>query len=75
MYEKKLKLIDTNTCSVVRWYQEVRGMKKILELVFIYLLGVFLILTLAFRVNEIDKESISNTSVASNYTINLTNYE
>lgn len=50
-------------------------MKKILELVFIYLLGVFLILTLAFRVNEIDKESISNTSVASNYTINLTNYE
>ena len=50
-------------------------MKKILEIALVYLLGVMLVLTIAFRVNEIDKESIQSTSVASNYTIDLTNYE
>ena len=50
-------------------------MKKFLELFFVYLLGVVFILTLAFRVNEIERESVSNTSIATNYTVTLSNYE
>lgn len=50
-------------------------MKRFFEIVFIYLLGVLFLLTLALRVQEVDKASVSNTSVASNYTIDLTNYE
>lgn len=50
-------------------------MKRIFEIVFIYLLGVIFLLTLALRVREVDKISVSDTSVASNYTIDITNYE
>lgn len=50
-------------------------MKKIVELVLVYLLGVVFVLTIALRVNEIEKESISNTSVASNYSVTISNYE
>ena len=50
-------------------------MKKIIELVLVYLIGVLFLVTLAFRVGEIESDSVSNTSVASNYTIDLTNYE
>lgn len=50
-------------------------MKKIIELVVVYLIGVILVVTLAFRVSEIEGESVSNTSVAKNYTITLNNYE
>ncbi len=49
-------------------------MKKFFELLFVYLLGVVFLLALAFRVSEIDRKSISNTSIANN-TINLSNYE
>ena len=42
-------------------------MKRKLELVLVYLIGVIFVLTLVLRVNEIEKESISNTSVATNY--------
>ena len=49
-------------------------MKRFFEIVFIYL-GVLFLLTLALRVQEVDRASVSNTSVASNYTIDLTNYE
>lgn len=51
-------------------------MKRIIEVIFIYLLGVVFLLTLALKVNQINKESALNTSVASNYTITLpNNYE
>ncbi len=50
-------------------------MKKIIELVVVYLVGVVFITLLAFRVNAIEKESGSNTSIATNYTYNLSNYE
>lgn len=50
-------------------------MKRIIEIVVVYLLGVIFVMTLAFRVSAIEKESVSSTSIASNYTINLTNYE
>lgn len=50
-------------------------MKKIVELVLVYLLGVVFVLTIALRVNEIERESISNTSVASNYSVTISNYE
>ncbi len=50
-------------------------MKKIFELVLVYLIGVIFIVTLAFRVSEIERESVLDTSVASNYTITLSNYE
>ena len=49
--------------------------KKIVELVLVYLLGVVFVLTIALRVNEIERESISNTSVASNYSVTISNYE
>ena len=53
-----------------------RGMKKLFELVFVFLIGVFFVVTLALRVREIDKETASNNaSVANNYTINISNYE
>lgn len=42
-------------------------MKRKLELILVYLIGVIFVLTLALRVNEIEKESISNTSVVTNY--------
>lgn len=48
-------------------------MNRIIELVFVYLIGVIFLLTLAFRVNEINSESVSNASIANNYTIS--NYE
>lgn len=49
-------------------------MKKLFEIIFIYLIGVVFILTLALRVNEIEKDSIPNASIASSCeTIN--NYE
>lgn len=75
MYEKYIKHIDTNGCSVIKWNHEVRGMKKIIELSFVFLIGAFFIVALALRVREIDKEFVSNTSVASNYTVNISNYE
>lgn len=50
-------------------------MKKYFDIIFICLLGVLFLITLALRVNEIDSKSINNTSVANNYTINLSNYE
>lgn len=50
-------------------------MKRFFQLFFIYLLGVLFLVTLALRVRAIDSSSISNTSVASNYTINISNYE
>ena len=49
-------------------------MKRKLELILVYLIGVIFVLTLVLRVNEIEKESISNTSVATNY-ITISNYE
>ena len=49
-------------------------MKRKLELVLVYLIGVIFVLTLVLRVNEIEKESISNTSVATNYS-SVSNYE
>ena len=75
MYEKVVLLIDTNMCSAVKWYQEVRGMKRFFELVLVYLIGVIFLVTLAFRVSAIERENVSDTSVASNYTITLSNYE
>lgn len=50
-------------------------MKRIIEIVLVYLIGVLFVVTLAVRVNEIEREDVSNTSVASNYTITLSNYE
>ena len=50
-------------------------MKKFFQLVFVYLLGVLFLLTLAMRVRAIDRSSVSNTSIASNYTIYISNYE
>ena len=50
-------------------------MKRILEIGFVYLIGVLFILTLALRVREIDRNSVSNASIASNYTVNLSKYE
>lgn len=50
-------------------------MKRIFELIIVYLLGVIFVVTLAFRVSAIERETVSNTSVASNYTVNLSNYE
>ena len=50
-------------------------MKRILEIGFVYLIGVLFILTLALRVREIDRNSVPNASVASNYTVNVSNYE
>ena len=50
-------------------------MKRIFELVLVYLIGVIFVVTLAFRVSVIERESVSDTSVASNYTITLSNYE
>lgn len=50
-------------------------MKRFFELVFIYLIGVVFLIALAVRVSEVDRNSVSNTSVASNYTIDLSNYE
>ena len=50
-------------------------MKRILEIGFVYLIGVLFILTLALRVREIDRNSVSNASIVSNYTVNLSNYE
>ena len=50
-------------------------MKKSLQIVFIYLIGVIFLVTLAIRVRAIDSSSISNTSIAGNYTIDLSNYE
>ena len=49
-------------------------MKKIFELVLVYLIGVLFIATLAFRVNAIDNETVSNASVAINYS-SVSNYE
>lgn len=48
-------------------------MSRIIELVFVYLIGVIFLLTLAFRVSEINSEPVSNASIANNYTIS--NYE
>jgi len=73
MYEFYFFYIDTNKCTVLRLNHEVRGMSRIIELVFVYLIGVIFLLTLAFRVNEINSESVSNASIANNYTIS--NYE
>lgn len=50
-------------------------MKKIFEVSFLFLIGTLFVVALALRVREIDKEFVSNTSVASNYTTNLSNYE
>lgn len=49
-------------------------MKRFLQIVFIYLLGVLFLVTLALRVRAIDS-SKQSASVASNYTINISNYE
>jgi hypothetical protein len=49
-------------------------MKRKLELVLVYLIGVIFVLTLVLRVNEIEKESIANTSVATNYST-VSSYE
>ena len=74
MYEKINKVIDANNCSVVWLSHEVRGMKRIIELMFVYFIGVVFVLVLALRVNEIERSSISNTSMASN-SISVSNYE
>ena len=50
-------------------------MKRFFELVLVYLIGVIFLVTLAFRVSAIERENVSDTSVASNYTITLSNYE
>lgn len=47
-------------------------MKRFLEIIFVYFLGVILVLTLALRVSQIEKDSVINTSVARN-TITLPN--
>lgn len=49
-------------------------MKRIIELMFVYFIGVVFVLALALRVNEIERSSISNTSMASN-SISVSNYE
>lgn len=48
-------------------------MKRIIEFVFVYLIGIIFLLALALRVNEIKKESVLDTSIANNCNIN--NYE
>ena len=42
-------------------------MKRIYEFIIVYLIGVIFIITMALGVNVIEKESISNTSIANNY--------
>ena len=50
-------------------------MKRILEIVLVYFIGVFFILTLAFRVNQIEKESVSSTSIVRNTITLPSDYE
>ncbi len=50
-------------------------MKRLVELVLVYLIGVIFVVTLAFGVSKIDNESISSTSVAGNYNYSISNYD
>lgn len=50
-------------------------MKRIFEIALVYFIGVLFILTLALRVNQIEKESVSSTSIARNTITLPNNYE